>query len=124
MPDYDMEGLQVAFLAHLMPHYLDLETGEVIDVYPGQPHPEDPQRFRRIPSRTETSDAEDRRAFVAQLKSPEARAAIAHAVDDAGAFRAAVSMDRSVEKAWFSFKNDQATRAIEGWLKEVLSPES
>ena len=116
MPEFDMEGLQVAFLAHLMPHYLDLETGEVIDVYPGQPHPEDLQRFRRIPSRSEESEAEDRRAFVEQLKSPESRAALAPAIGDAGAFRAAVSMDRQVEKQWYSFKNDQATRAIEAWL--------
>lgn len=121
MPAFDMEGLQVAFLAHLMPHYLDLETGDVVDVYPGQPHPEDPQRFRRIPSRSDESEAEDRRAFVAQLKSPEARAQLAHAVETAGAFRAAVSLDRQIEKSWFSFKNDQATRAIDAWLKTLPS---
>lgn len=119
MTAFDMEGLQVAFLAHLMPHYLDLETGEVIDVYPGQPHPDDLQRFRRIPSRSEESEAEDRRAFVAQLKSAEGRALLAPAVGDAGAFRAAVSQDRQIEKQWYSFKNDQATRAIEAWLKTL-----
>lgn len=118
-----MEGLQVAFLAHLMPHYLDLETGEVVDVYPGQPHPEDLQRFRRIPSRSDESEADDRRAFAAGQKSPEMRAHLAAAVDDPGAFRRAVSVDRSVEKAWFSFKNDQATRAIDEWLA-TLSPSS
>ena len=119
MPEFDMEGLQVAFLAHLMPHYLDLETGEVIDVYPGQPHPDDPQRFRRIPSRDAESEAEDRRAFIEQLKPSETRTQLAAAVADPGSFRAVLSMDRMIEKSWYSFKNDRATRAIDEWLKTI-----
>jgi hypothetical protein len=109
----DLEGLQVAYLAHLMPHYLDLETGEVIDVYPGQPHPDDPVRYRRIPSRTDESEAEDRRAFAA------AHPQLGPYVDDASTFRRAVSMDRSIEKGWYNFKNERATKAIEEWLETL-----
>jgi hypothetical protein len=115
---FDMEGLQVAYLAHLLPHYLDLETGEVIDVYPGDEEPEG-DRYRRIPSRTDESEAEDRRLFVGTLKPSEVRDAMAAAVEDATAFRRALSYDRMIEKAWYSFKNDRASQAIGDWLAEL-----
>ncbi|HEX7150132.1 MAG TPA: hypothetical protein VF618_01500 [Thermoanaerobaculia bacterium] len=115
MPTYDREGLQVAYLAHLMPHYLDLETGEVIDVYPGDETPAG-DRYRRIPSRTDESEGEDRRVFVESLKPSPVKDALAVAVDDPTEFRRTVSYDRMIEKAWYSFKNDRASEAIEAWL--------
>lgn len=115
-PSFDLEGLQVAYLAHLMPHYLDLETGEVIDVYPGQPEPDDAVRYRRIPSRTPESEVDDRRAYAATLPASTMRDRLAAAIDDPTTFRATVALDRQVEKGWYNFKNERATAAISEWL--------
>ncbi|HEY0141457.1 MAG TPA: hypothetical protein VGF48_11220 [Thermoanaerobaculia bacterium] len=115
----DHEGLQVAYLGTALAHWLDLETGDIVDLPLDDDAPGDPSRFRRIPTRTDESEAEDRRLFVEQAKIvPETRAQLKAVVDDASAFRRALSGDRTAERLFFSFKNDQATRAIDAWLIE------
>lgn len=114
----DRDGLQVAFLGVALAHYLDLETGEIVDLPLDAPAPGETSRFLRIPTRTPESEAEDRRQFVETVKMPEPRARLAGVVDDAQAFRAVLREDRSVERAFFMFKNDQASRAVEEWLRE------
>lgn len=114
----DRDGLQVAFLGVALAHYLDVETGDIIDVPLDASAPGDPSRFRRIPTRTPESEAEDRRLFVEKVQMPAVRARLESVVHDANAFRAVLSQDRSVERAFFTFKNDQATDAIERWLRE------
>ncbi|HEX6160901.1 MAG TPA: hypothetical protein VF111_12090, partial [Thermoanaerobaculia bacterium] len=100
-------------------HWLDLETGDILDLPLDDEPPGDPARFRRVPTRTAESEAEDRRLFVEKAKLlPPTRARLAAVVDDAGAFRRALSEDRTAERLFFSFKNDQATRAIDAWLTE------
>lgn len=108
-PQVDLEGLQVAYLddSGRIVYYLDTETGDVVDVHDGRALAA--PRYRRVPRRSEASDAADRRAFVEKMQLR-----IAHA--DAGEFRAAIAADRSVERAWYNFKNERATKAIEEWL--------
>ncbi|HVR37536.1 MAG TPA: hypothetical protein VMU84_00455, partial [Thermoanaerobaculia bacterium] len=96
---HDLEGLQVAYLGTALAHYLDIRTGDIIDLPLDAPAPGGPLRFKRIPTRTAESDAEDRRLFA------EVHAALVYAVDDATEFRRALSLDRMLEKKWFSFKN-------------------
>jgi hypothetical protein len=105
----DMEGLQVAYLddSGRIAYYLDTESGDVIDVHDARPLSS--PRYRPVPRRSESSDAADRAAFTEKLGLQ-----IAHA--DAAEFRAAIAMDRSVERAWYNFKNERATKAIEEWL--------
>lgn len=107
----DLEGLQVAYLGVALAHYLDVETGDIIDAPLDDPPPGDAERFRRIPTRTPESEAEDRRLFA------EKHAELAGVADDAMAFRRLLSEDRLVERKFFNFKNDQANRAIQDWLK-------
>jgi hypothetical protein len=104
-------------------HYLDLETGDIVDLPLDAPAPGTPQRFRRIPTRTPESEAADRRAFATNLNMPELRARLAEAAGDAMAFRTVLAEDHFVERAFFKFKNDQASKAIEEWLRqEGLAP--
>lgn len=110
MLDYD--GLQVAYLGVALAHYLDVETGDILDLPLDDPPPGDPERFRRIPTRTPESEEEDRRIFAE--KHPH----LAPVVGDAMAFRQLLSEDRRTERQFFNFKNDQATKAIEIWAKE------
>ena len=110
---FDLEGLQVAYLGTALAHYLDVRTGDIIDVPLDAPAPGGPLRFKRIPTRTDVTEAEDRRLFA------DAHPSLAHAVDDATAFRRALSADRMLEKKWYSFKNDRATSAIERWLQTI-----
>jgi len=107
----DTEGLTVAYLddSGRIAYYLDTETGEVVDVRDGTALP--PPRYRRVPSRSEQTDAEDRRAFAASHE------ALAQSVGSAEEFRRALSGDRTLERAWYNFKNDRAIAAIEEWLK-------
>lgn len=115
----DHEGLQVAYLGVALAHWLDLETGEILDLPLDDDPPGEASRYRRIPTRTPESEAEDRRLFVANAKIVNpTRAQLAAVVDDANAFRRALSEDRAAERLFFSFKNDQATRAIDAWLRE------
>lgn len=117
----DLDGLQVAYLGVALAHYLDVETGDILDVPLDAEPPGDPTRFRRIPTRTPESEDEDRWLFVQTLEKGEfatMRGQLAAVVGDHQAFRQILSADRRVERAFFNFKNDQATRAIEAWLKE------
>jgi hypothetical protein len=114
----DLDGLQVAYLGVALAHYLDLETGDIIDIPLDDEPPGDESRFRRIPTRTPESEAEDRQLFVDHLDDPPMRAQLARVVDDAQAFRSVLSADLRVQRMFFNFKNDQATRAIAAWLAE------
>ncbi|HEX6179521.1 MAG TPA: hypothetical protein VF057_14250 [Thermoanaerobaculia bacterium] len=113
----DRDGLQVAYLGVALAHYLDLETGDIVDLPLDARPPGDASRFRRIPTRTPESEAHDRRAFLETLKMPEQRARLAGVIGDANAFRNVLAEDLQVQRAFFNFKNDQATRAIEEWLR-------
>jgi len=119
MLDYD--GLQVAYLGVALAHYLDVETGDILDIPLEAEPPGEPERFRRIPTRTPESEDEDRRLFVESLVKGEfaaMRDELAAAVDDHQEFRRILSADRRVERSFFNFKNDQATRAIEAWARD------
>ena len=123
---FDLEGLQVAYLddSGKMDHYLDLETGEVIEFLSEErdKHPEvtaTPARYRQIPTRDGKSDAEDRQAFATILEPSAAREVLGRVpASDAAAFRRALAADRTIERRWYSFKNDRATEAIQRWLRE------
>jgi len=118
MLDYD--GLQVAYLGVALAHYLDVETGDIIDIPLEAEPPGSAERFRRIPTRTPESEDQDRRLFVDSLQGEflAIRAELAEAVGDHQAFRHVIAADRRVERAFFNFKNDQATRAIEAWARD------
>ena len=113
----DLDGLQVAYLGVALAHYLDLETGDILDIALDAPPPGDASRFRRIPTRTPESEAEDRRLFVEKIDFSVFRDHLANAVEDAKEFRRVLSEDRRIERAFFNFKNDRATQAIEEWLR-------
>ena len=113
----DREGLQVAYLGVALAHYLDLDTGDILDVALDDPPPGDEARFRRIPTRTPESEAEDRRLFVEKLEFSAMRDHLSTAVDDPAEFRRLISEDLRVQRMFFNFKNDQATRAVEAWLE-------
>ena len=120
----DRDGLNAAYLDNSgkIAHFLDVESGEVIEFGASESRPEvtgDTARYRRVPARTSASEAEDRRAFVDALESPM-RDQLA-AADEAD-FRRIIATDRSIERAWYNFKNDRALAAIEAWLRrEKLS---
>ncbi len=114
----DLDGLQVAYLGVALAHYLDVETGDIVDIPLEAPPPGEATRFRRIPTRTPESEAEDRRLFVEKMDFSVMREHLARAVDDAAEFRRILTEDRRVERSFFNFKNDQATRAIEVWLAD------
>ncbi len=114
----DLDGLQVAYLGVALAHYLDVETGDIVDLPLDAEPPGDASRFRRIPTRTPESESEDRRLFVEKMDLSMMRDQLARAVDDAHEFRRTLTEDRRVERSFFNFKNDQATRAIEVWLEE------
>jgi hypothetical protein len=59
----DLDGLQVAYLGVALAHYLDLETGDIIDLPLDAEAPGEDDRFLRIPTRTPESETEDRRLF-------------------------------------------------------------
>jgi hypothetical protein len=112
----DLDGLQVAYLGVALAHYLDLETGDIVDIPLDAPPPGDPSRYLRIPTRTPESEAEDRRLFVEKLEFSALRNRLASLLDDPNGFRAAISEDLRVQRQFFNFKNDQATRAISEWV--------
>jgi hypothetical protein len=116
MLDYD--GLQVAYLGVALAHYLDVETGDILDVPLDAGPPGEPERFRRIPTRTPETEEEDRRLFVEKPEVREWRDELTAALDDGTRFRQALQVDRRVERMFFNFKNDRATRAIEAWARE------
>lgn len=111
----DIDGLMVAFVddSGVITYYLDSETGEVLDVRDGATYAA--PRYRRVPRRNEASDAADRRAFVESRETPsEVLARAAASRDD---FRRALGEDRSLERAWYNFKNDRILRAVDDWLR-------
>jgi hypothetical protein len=117
----DTEGLTVAYLddSGQLAHFLDTEDGEIVDLRVGElsAHPElVAPRYRRVPSRSEKSEAEDRRAFIASLDASPARDALARTIDS-DAFRSALASDRTIERAWYNFRNDRAIAAIEAWIE-------
>jgi hypothetical protein len=105
----DREGLQAAYLdrSGVILYYLDKETGEVVE---SREELTD-SRYARVPTQ---SDEDDQRAFLRTLTLAQR----AH-FQKVASFRAAVAEDRTLEKAWYNFKNDRATRAIEEWLKGI-----
>lgn len=109
----DREGLAVAYLdeSGRIAYYLDTETGEVVDVRDSTALAA--PRYRRVPARSEQSEAEDRRAFA------ESHETLAQSLGSAEEFRRAVSGDRAVERAWYNFKNDRAIAAIAEWLRRL-----
>ncbi|HEX2123927.1 MAG TPA: hypothetical protein VHL59_20040 [Thermoanaerobaculia bacterium] len=113
----DLDGLQVAYLGVALAHYLDLETGDILDLPLDAEPPGDASRFLRIPTRTPESEAEDRQLFVEKVAPSPFRERLAGAVGDTTAFRRVLSEDRMVEKAFFNFKNERATRAIAEWVR-------
>lgn len=119
----DTEGLTVAYLddSGQLVHFLDTEDGEIVDLRVAElsAHPElAAPRYRRVPSRTEKSEAEDRRAFIASLDASSARDALARC-RDADSFRRAIAADRTIERAWYNFRNDRAIAAIEAWIETL-----
>jgi predicted small secreted protein len=113
----DIDGLTVAYLddsGHFA-HYLDTDTGDIIDV--ANDEAREAPRYRRIPQRTAQSESADRRAFVDGLQPSRGRDELARAIGVPEAFRRALSNDRALERAWYSFKNDRAIAAIEAWLR-------
>jgi len=113
----DIEGLTVAYLddSGRIDYYLDIQTGDVVDVRDNAQL--DSKRYQHVPSRTSASDLDDRRAFIAGLENMEARARLSTAAPES--FRNALAADRSVERAWYNFRNDRAIAAIERWLREI-----
>jgi hypothetical protein len=113
----DLDGLQVAYLGVALAHYLDLENGDIIDLPLDAEPPGDESRFLRIPTRTPESEAEDRRLFVEKMEFSALRNRLGQLIGDPNGFRAALSEDLRVQRQFFNFKNDQATRAIAAWIE-------
>jgi len=112
----DIDGLTVAYRddsGHFV-HYLDVDSGEILDLPNGEQRAA--PRYRAVPRRTAQSESADRRAFVDNLAPSRGRDELARAIGVPEAFRRALSNDRSLERAWYSFKNDRAIAAIETWL--------
>jgi len=119
----DTEGLTVAYLddSGQLAHFLDTEDGEIVDLRVAElsAHPElVAPRYRRVPSRSEKSETEDRRAFIASLDASPSRDALARSIDS-DAFRSTLASDRTIERAWYNFRNDRAIAAIEAWLETL-----
>ncbi|HUP61752.1 MAG TPA: hypothetical protein VNA69_15175 [Thermoanaerobaculia bacterium] len=114
----DLDGLQVAYLGVALAHYLDLETGDILDLPLDAEPPGDDSRFRRIPTRTPESEAEDRRLFVEKMEFSALRDHLSQYLDDANEFRRVISEDLRAQRQFFNFKNEQATKAIEAWVAE------
>lgn len=113
----DREGLQVAYLGVALAHYLDLETGDIIDQPFEDAAPGSSDRYRRIPARTEASETLDRELFLETKHAAPLRDELAGNVHDPQAYRQVLSQDRRVERSFFNFKNDRASQAIEEWLE-------
>ena len=105
----DMDGLTVACLdsSGQLAHYLDIQTGDVIDTREAMTG----DRYRRVPSQSESAD---RTAFLATVDDSGARARL-----KSGDFRNELARDRKLERAWYNFRNDRAIAAMEQWLREI-----
>jgi hypothetical protein len=120
---FDLEGLQIAYLddSGKIAHYLDADTGEVIEFGSTESRPEitgNAARYKRVPTRSSVSDDADRRDFAASLDKGSIRDRLLSSAD-AAAFRRVLASDRTTERAWYNFKNERATQAIARWLKEL-----
>jgi hypothetical protein len=106
----DVDGIQIAYLdtSGRTEFYLDTQTGDVIE----SNTPLDGLRYRRIPS---ASHEDDRIAFLEIVEDAGDRSRLA----DADSFRSNLSANRTLEKAWYNFRNDRALRIIDGWLREI-----
>jgi hypothetical protein len=115
--EIDLDGLIVAFLddSGVIAYYLDSESGEVVDVWDGAAYAA--PRYRRVPQRSEASDAADRRAFVETREPGAAREALGRASASRDGFRRGVGEVRGLVRAFYSFKNDRVLRAVEEWLR-------
>ena len=119
----DLEGLQVAYLddSGKIVHYLDVESGEVIE-FGAMERRDDiaqkPARYKKVPTRNAASEEADRRDFAASLDPGAMRDRLSRS-GDAAEFRRTLGTDRKIERAWYNFKNERATKAIEKWLKEI-----
>lgn len=105
----DLAGLQAAYLdrSGVILYYLDVDSGEVLESREELTS----DRYARVPTQ---SDEADQQAFLRTLTLPQ-RARF----QKAPSFRAAIAEDRTIEKAWYNFKNDRATAAIDAWLKTI-----
>jgi hypothetical protein len=117
----DTEGLTVAYLddSGRLAHFLDTDDGDIVDLRMSELTSRDelrPPRYRRVPSRSEKSESEDRRAFIESLDASPARDTLARSAD-ADSFRRALATNRTIERAWYNFRNDRAIAAIEAWLE-------
>jgi hypothetical protein len=109
--EVDREGLQAAYLdrSGVILYYLDKETGEVVE---SRSELQD-IRYARVATQ---SDEDDQRAFLRTLTLPQR----AH-FQKVASFRAALAEDRTLEKAWYNFKNDRANAAIDAWLRTLYA---
>jgi hypothetical protein len=113
----DTEGLTVAYLddSGQLAHFLDSADGEIVDVAIAESSSYPEPRYRRIPSRNPNADTEDRRVFIASRDPSPARDALARS-GDGDSFRRALAADRTIERAWYNFRNDRAIAVIEAWI--------
>jgi hypothetical protein len=111
----DLEGLQAAYLdgSGVIAYYLDVESGEVVETRDGATL--DAARFKRVPPRA--PEVDDRRAFIETLEPASSIRVLLMKSVGSPAFRSVLASDRATERAWFNFRNDRATKAVEEWLK-------
>ena len=112
----DLEGLQAAYLdgSGVIAYYLDVESGEVIETRDGATL--DAARFKRVPPRA--AEIDDRRAFIETLEPASSVRMLLMKSVGSPAFRSVLASDRTTERAWFNFRNDRATKAVEEWLRK------
>jgi hypothetical protein len=121
----DREGLQVAFLddSGRIAQYLDAASGEVVEADIAGPDNarflSDSGRYKAVPHRSDNTESADRRAFVESLDQTPSREELRASTNDSASFRRIVARDRAIERAWYNFKNDRASEAIEKWLQEM-----
>ncbi len=107
----DVEGIQIAYLdtSGRTQFYLDTQSGDVMEATNA---PLDGARYRRIPT---ASHEEDRLAFLATVDDARDRARLTAA----DSFRSTLSANRTLEKAWYNFRNDRALEIVNRWLREI-----
>lgn len=113
----DMDGLVVAFLddSGVIAYYFDSEGGEVLDVRDGTTLAA--PRYRRVPRRSPEGEAADRQAFIESREPGPPRDKLMNAAASGEEFRRVLGTDRSLERAWYSFKNDRVLLAVQEWLR-------
>jgi hypothetical protein len=118
----DLEGLQVAYLddSGQIAYYLDTVSGDVVEARdaPTRADMERSGRFKRVPARSDESDAADRGAFIETLEESVLKQSLS-TTTDAHDFRRVIATDRAAERSWYNFKNQRATNAIASWLQSL-----